>query len=56
MVGLIVEAVTGQSYGENLDAIVFRPAELSQTSFPTKPALPKPFIHGYAVQVGEPPD
>jgi len=55
VVGLIVEAVTGRSYGENLGEIVFRPAALRQTSFPTKLALPKPFIHGYVVQVGEPP-
>jgi D-alanyl-D-alanine carboxypeptidase len=54
-VGLIVEAVTGSTYAENLDGIVFGPAGLAQTSFPTKPALPKPFIHGYAVEVGEPP-
>ncbi len=55
VVGLIAEAVTGQSYAKDLDDIVFKPAGLSQTSFPTKPALPKPFIHGYAVEVGEPP-
>ncbi|HEX5593861.1 MAG TPA: serine hydrolase domain-containing protein [Solirubrobacterales bacterium] len=55
VVGLIVEAVTGRSYGENLDEIVFKPAGLTETSFPTKPALPNPFIHGYVVEVGEPP-
>jgi len=55
VVGLIVEAVTGSSYAQNLDQIVFGPAGLTQTSFPTKPALPKPFIHGYVVEVGEPP-
>ncbi|HET7455371.1 MAG TPA: serine hydrolase domain-containing protein [Solirubrobacterales bacterium] len=55
VVGLIVEAVTGHSYGENLGEIVFRPALLRQTSFPTKVALPTPFIHGYVVEVGEPP-
>jgi D-alanyl-D-alanine carboxypeptidase len=55
VVGLIAEAVTGRSYAQNLDQIVFGPAGLTQTSFPTKPALPKPFIHGYAVEVGEPP-
>lgn len=55
VIGLIVEAVTGQSYAKSLDDIVFNPAGLSQTSFPTKPALPKPFIHGYVVEVGEPP-
>ncbi len=47
VVGLIVEAVTGQSYGEELKRIVFKPAGLNQTSFPTKPAMPNPFIHGY---------
>jgi len=55
VVGLIAEAVTGRSYGENLGDIVFRPAGLRETSFPTKPALPEPFIHGYVVEVGEPP-
>jgi D-alanyl-D-alanine carboxypeptidase len=55
VVGLIVEAVSGRSYARNLGEIVFAPVGLSQTSFPTRPALPKPFIHGYAVQVGEPP-
>jgi D-alanyl-D-alanine carboxypeptidase len=55
VVGLIVEAVTGGSYAQNLDEIVFEPAGLSQTSFPTKPALPRPFIHGYVVEAGEPP-
>jgi D-alanyl-D-alanine carboxypeptidase len=47
VVGLIVEALTGQSYGEELQRIVFGPAKLTQTTFPTKVALPTPFIHGY---------
>src|SRR4051794_28921183 len=55
VVGLIVEAVTGLSYAQNLDEIVFEPAGLSQTSFPTAPALPRPFIHGYVVEAGEAP-
>ncbi|MGE0066730.1 MAG: serine hydrolase domain-containing protein [Solirubrobacterales bacterium] len=55
VVGLIAEAVTGESYGTALQKIVFGPAELSQTSFPTKVALPKPFIHGYIVDPAEPP-
>ncbi|HYH53480.1 MAG TPA: serine hydrolase domain-containing protein [Solirubrobacterales bacterium] len=53
VIGLIVEAITGRSYGEALEEIVFGPAKLSQTSFPTKPALPRPFIHGYVVEPGE---
>ena len=37
VVGLIAEAVTGKPYGENLKEIVFGPANLRQTSFPTRP-------------------
>jgi D-alanyl-D-alanine carboxypeptidase len=55
VVGLIVEAVTGRPYAQNLAGIVFGPGGLTETSFPTRPALPTPFIHGYAVEVGEPP-
>jgi D-alanyl-D-alanine carboxypeptidase len=55
VIGLIVEAITGKSYGENLEEIVFGPAMLRQTSFPAKPALPKPFIHGYVTEPGEAP-
>ena len=56
VVGLIAEAVTGSAYGELLDQIVFGPARLSQTSFPSKPALPNPFIHGYFTAPGEQPE
>ncbi|HST68799.1 MAG TPA: serine hydrolase domain-containing protein [Solirubrobacterales bacterium] len=55
VIGLIVEAITGQSYGTALEQIVFGPARLNQTSFPTKLALPRPFIHGYVVEPGEEP-
>ncbi|HWC07634.1 MAG TPA: serine hydrolase domain-containing protein, partial [Solirubrobacterales bacterium] len=55
LVGLIVEAVTGEPYATALRKIVFGPARLRQTSFPTKVALPNPFIHGYIVQPGEEP-
>jgi D-alanyl-D-alanine carboxypeptidase len=56
VVGLIAEAVSGETYGQALKQIVFGPAKLSQTSFPTKVALPKPFIHGYLVSPGEAPE
>ncbi len=56
VIGLIAEAVAGNSYGQALKQIVFGPAKLSQTSFPTKVALPKPFIHGYLVSPGEMPE
>ncbi len=47
VIGLIVEAITGRSYADELQRIVFGPAKLTQTELATKPAIPKPFIHGY---------
>ncbi len=56
VVGLIVEAITGEPYGTALQKVVFGPAKLRQTTFPTrKIALPRPFIHGYVTQPGEQP-
>jgi len=56
VVGLLVEAVSGETYSDALDQIVFGPARLSQTSLPSKAALPHPFIHGYFVSAGEKPE
>ena len=55
VVGLIAEKVTGRPYGRLLRGIVFRPLGLSQTSFPVRTPLPRPFIHGYVVEPGSPP-
>jgi D-alanyl-D-alanine carboxypeptidase len=56
VVGLIAEAVTGTPYGDLLQSIVFDPAGLTQTSFPTRRiSLPRPFIHGYIVEPGQAP-
>jgi len=56
VVGLIAEAVAGKPYGTLLQDIVLSPAALTKTSFPTREiALPIPFIHGYAVTLGSPP-
>jgi D-alanyl-D-alanine carboxypeptidase len=56
VVGLIAEQVTGQSYGDLLRTLVFGPAGLTQTTFPTRRiSLPKPYIHGYAVTPGQSP-
>jgi D-alanyl-D-alanine carboxypeptidase len=49
VVGLMVEAVTKQSYTNALQKIVLGPAKLTQTSLPTKIKIPAPFIHGYEV-------
>ncbi len=56
VIGLIVESLTGASYGNALQKIVFGPAGLTQTSFPVKAALPQPFIHGYFAAPGEQPE
>jgi D-alanyl-D-alanine carboxypeptidase len=54
VVGLIAQAVTGAPYRALLERIVFGPAGLRETSFPTRRlALPPPFIHGYVVAPGE---
>ncbi len=54
VIGLIAQAVTGRPYPDLLDDIVFAPARLRETSFPTRRiALPAPFLHGYAVAPGE---
>jgi D-alanyl-D-alanine carboxypeptidase len=56
VVGLIAEQVTGRSYGDLLSTLVFAPAKLTQTTFPTRRiSLPKPYIHGYAVTPGKAP-
>jgi len=47
VVGLMVEAVTKQSYTNELEKIVLGPAKLTQTSLPTTIKIPSPFIHGY---------
>lgn len=57
VIGLIAQAVTGRSYGTLLAHIVFGPARLRQTSFPTaRISLPTPFIRGYVVSPGAKPE
>ena len=56
VVGLIAQRVTGRSFGQLLSSLVFRPAGLRQTTFPTRRiSLPTPFMHGYDVEPGKPP-
>jgi D-alanyl-D-alanine carboxypeptidase len=56
VVGLIAQRVTGESYANLLSTIVFRPARLTQTSFPSRRmSLPAPFIRGYDVTPARPP-
>jgi D-alanyl-D-alanine carboxypeptidase len=46
-VGLMVEAATGHSYEDELQAQVAMPFALTQTTLPRGPDLPSPYIHGY---------
>jgi D-alanyl-D-alanine carboxypeptidase len=56
VIGLIAEAVTGRPYPDLLADIVFDPARLRETTFPTRRiGLPAPFVHGYVVPPGEEP-
>jgi len=56
VVGLIAQRVTGRSFGQLLSTFVFGPAGLRQTTFPTRRiSLPTPFMHGYDVEPGKPP-
>ena len=55
IVGLIAERITAQPYGDLLQTYVFDPLGLAGTSFPTVVRLPRPFIHGYLVEPGQPP-
>jgi D-alanyl-D-alanine carboxypeptidase len=56
VVGVIAQSVTGQSFGQLLSTLVFGPARLRHTSFPTRRiSLPTPFMHGYDVEPGQPP-
>jgi D-alanyl-D-alanine carboxypeptidase len=56
VIGLIVEAITGETYAKALQRFVFIPAHLRQTSLPIKAGLRQPFIHGYFVSPGERPE
>jgi D-alanyl-D-alanine carboxypeptidase len=56
VIGLMVEAVTHQSYTKALQQIVFGPTKLTQTSLATKVTMPTPFIHGYTAAEGAEPE
>ena len=51
---LIVERVTGSTIGAELRRRIFQPLHLRQTSYPNKPGVPSPFVHGYML-LGKPP-
>ncbi|MEV7598933.1 serine hydrolase domain-containing protein [Kitasatospora sp. NPDC089797] len=54
-VALMAEAVTGQRYEDLLASQVYRPLGLTRTSLPSGYRLPRPQLHGYAVEPPAPP-
>ncbi|MFF8601339.1 serine hydrolase domain-containing protein [Streptomyces sp. NPDC015232] len=55
-VALMAEQATGRRYEDLLRELVYRPLGLRDTSLPQGHRLPRPFLHGYAVEPGEPPE
>jgi D-alanyl-D-alanine carboxypeptidase len=47
IVGLMIEAATGRSYERALHRLVAVPFGLFDTTLPSDPQLPRPFVHGY---------
>jgi D-alanyl-D-alanine carboxypeptidase len=47
LLGLVVEAVTGTTVGEQLEQRVFAPLALTSTTFPTTPKIDGVHAHGY---------
>lgn len=47
VVGLMVQAVTGRSFEQELAGLVLRPLGLRQTSLPAGFRMPSPYLHGY---------
>jgi D-alanyl-D-alanine carboxypeptidase len=56
VVGLMAEAVTGQSYEQLLARHVYRPLALRHTSLPRTARMPRPYMHGYELATGKPPE
>ncbi|MGW3321533.1 serine hydrolase domain-containing protein [Streptomyces virginiae] len=50
LLGLVVEKITGRPLHDVITKDVLGPAGLRNTVFPTSPALPAPYAHGYTDQ------
>ncbi|MFF1494418.1 serine hydrolase domain-containing protein [Streptomyces sp. NPDC058304] len=50
LLGLVVEKVTGRPLHEVIAKDVLAPAGIRRTVFPTSPAMPDPYAHGYTNQ------
>ena len=50
LLGMILEKATGNQVEEEITKNILVPLGLDETSFPTTPAMPLPFAHGYRLQ------
>lgn len=48
--GLIIEQVTGAAIADEITTRIITPLGLTQTSFPSTPDLPEPFLRGYMAE------
>jgi len=53
---LIEEAASGLSYEQLLAKRVFGPLGMRESSLPSTPKMPRPFMHGYDVEPGKKPE
>jgi D-alanyl-D-alanine carboxypeptidase len=47
LLGMIVEKITGEPVHKTITQKIIEPLGLNRTAFPTGPAMPGPFAHGY---------
>ena len=48
ILGMLIEKVTGQSYGQAISSLILTPLGLTETSYPQVTTLPSPYVHGYS--------
>jgi D-alanyl-D-alanine carboxypeptidase len=56
VVGLMVQAATGNDYAGELAQEVTAPLQLNHTALPSSTAMPEPYVRGYDVMPGKPPE
>jgi D-alanyl-D-alanine carboxypeptidase len=56
VVGLMVQAATDTDYSAELGQQVLTPLQLTHTALPTTVDMPAPYVRGYDVTPGKPPD
>lgn len=56
VVGLMAEAATGLPYDTLLKRYVYRPLRIDDTSLPRDVRMPQPYLHGYDLEPGQPPE